>query len=85
MWKAGTKKRGAIGPPFHNYCSTCLYEDVVELLLEDCRATTIAAIAAAAKATVVDTAVAAPAAPADAADDPAAPELPDADPDDEFD
>ena len=85
MWKAGTKKRGPIGPPFQNRCSTCLYEDVVELLLEDCRATTIAATAAAAIATVVDTAAAAPAAPEAAADDPAAPALPDADPEDELD
>ncbi len=84
MWKAGTKKKGAYRPPFYIYCSACLYEDVVELL-EDCRATTIAATAAAAKATVVDTAAAAPAAaPEAAADDPAAPALPDAEPADEL-
>ena len=56
------------------------YEEVVELL-EDCRATTIAATAAAAIATVVDTAAAAPAAaPEAAALDPAAPAPPEAPP-----
>ena len=81
MWQVGTKKRGTVSPPFHDYCSIYLYDDVVELL-EDCRATTIAATAAAAIATVVDTAAAAPAAaPEAAADEPAAPALPDADAD----